>query len=159
MLDKLAAVFAGLALAVLVMWMLSVSGQAQNPSAAIKGPNQSPTATDPAMVVTWSPNSSQPANVTPHDCSGIIAAGGTAQNAIPATATLHGFTIVNLSNGDTLWMSLTGTAAASATGSYPLLPFTTTGGGSFVTPAGFGTNQAVSVVAATTSDPYSCTWW
>jgi type 1 fimbria pilin len=105
-------------------------------------------------------------NVTPNDCSGTITAGGTAQVAITAKTALHGFTIANIDStagsGEPLWFSFTGTATPSAVGSYPLpSPTATTfvGFGSYTTPMGFGTNHALSVVGATSTHKYSCTWW
>jgi hypothetical protein len=104
-------------------------------------------------------------NVTMNDCSGTIGTGGTAQNAISAQTTLHGFTIANVDSsagsGENLWISFTGTATASTNGSYPLIPpaSTTQGGGSFTTPLGMGTSHAVSIVGATTGHKFSCTWW
>lgn len=98
-------------------------------------------------------------NITPTDCSGSITAGGTAQNAFAAGATKRGFTIANLST-DLMWISFNGTAAANTSGSYALNPgSSTTAGGSFITPVGFGMNTALSVVAATTGDKFSCTTW
>lgn len=101
-------------------------------------------------------------NVTPTTCGGTITTGGTAQNAHTAQSTLHGMTIVNLSTTEVLWFSVTGTAAASGTGSLPLAPATATtfaGTASYTTPAGFGYNTALSVVAATTGHAWSCTRW
>jgi hypothetical protein len=102
------------------------------------------------------------ANVTPVPCSGTITSGNTAQNAFAAQTVLHGFTIANIDTTEPLWLSFTGTAAASGTDSYPLAAATATtfaGFGSFTSPMGFGINHALSVVAATTSHKYSCTWW
>lgn len=101
-------------------------------------------------------------NVTPTDCSGTVATGGTAVNAFAAQTTLHGFTILNDDTSEPLWISFTTTAAASTAGSYPLAPATATsfaGSSSFTSPPGFGTNHALSVVAATSAHKYSCTWW
>lgn len=104
-------------------------------------------------------------NQTPTNCSGTIATGGTAQNAFTAQTTLHGFTIANIDSGhnnEVMWISFTTTAAASTAASYPLPAPTATsfaGFGSFTTPAGFGTNVAVSVIAATSGHIFSCTWW
>lgn len=105
-------------------------------------------------------------NITPVDCSGTISSGATAQNAISASATLHGFTIANIDStagsGEPLWLSFTTTAAASTVASYPLAPPGPTsfiGFGSYTTPLGFGSNKAVSVVAATTGHKFSCTYW
>lgn len=106
------------------------------------------------------------ANMTPTDCSGSIATGGTAQNAFTAQTTLHGFIIKNTDasagGGEPVWISFTRTAVANTAGSYPLGPPVTTlfaGGESFSAPPGFGTNHAVSVIAATTGHKFSCTWW
>ena len=101
-------------------------------------------------------------NVTPTDCSGTIATGGTAQNAFTAGATKHGFTILNIDTTEVLWISFTGTAAASGTGSYPLQAATAStfaSPGSFTTPTGMGLNTALSVVAATSTHKFTCTWW
>jgi hypothetical protein len=103
-----------------------------------------------------------PANVTATDCSGTISSGGAAQNAFTAQSTLHGFTILNFDTTEPLWISFTGTAAANTTGSYPLQAATAStfaGAGNFTSPFGFGLNHAVSVIAATTSHKFSCTWW
>lgn len=111
-------------------------------------------------------NSPGSPNVTLHDCSGTIASAGTAQNAITAQTTLHGFILKNIDassgSGEPLWFSMTTTAAASGTASYPLAPPAATsfaGGESFTAPPFMGTNSAVSVVAATAGHKYSCTWW
>lgn len=104
-------------------------------------------------------------NTTPTDCSSTIATGGTAQAAIAAQTTLHGFTIANIDTGhndEVMWISFTGTASAGAAGSYPLPPPTATtyaAFGSYTTPPGFGSNHAVSIIGATTSHAFSCTWW
>jgi len=100
-----------------------------------------------------------PINITPTDCSGTITSGGTAQNAFSAGATKHGFFIANLS-ADPMWISFTTTAAVGATQSY-LLPTgsSTVAGGSFSAPPGFGMNTALSVIAATTADKFSCTYY
>jgi len=106
------------------------------------------------------------ANVTPTDCSTTISSGGTAQNIISASSTLHGFTIANIDttsgSGEPVWISFTTTAAASTTQSYPLAaPTASTFANlsSFTTPLGFGINHAVSVIAATTGHKISCTQW
>jgi hypothetical protein len=101
-------------------------------------------------------------NVTPTDCSGTIATGGTAQNAFTAGATKHGFTIANLSTSEPIWISFTTTAAANTVASYPLAAATATtfaGLSSYSTPPGFGMNTALSVIGATTGTKFSCTWW
>lgn len=111
-------------------------------------------------------NTTPPINITATACSGTITTGGTAQSAITAQSTLHGFTIANVDasagSGEPLWISFTTTAAASGTDSWPLAAPTTTsfsGMGSYTTPPGFGLNHAVSVIAATTGHKFSCTWW
>jgi hypothetical protein len=101
-------------------------------------------------------------NVGPTDCSGSVTTGGTAQNALTAQTTLHGLTIMNIDTTEPLWISFTTTAAASTAGSFPLQAATATtfaSPGSFTTPNGFGTNHALSVIAATTGHKWSCTWW
>jgi hypothetical protein len=113
-----------------------------------------------------SPATSAGANVTLTACDGTITTGGTAQVAIAAQTTLHGFTIDNTDaasgSGEPLWVSFTTTAAASATGSHPLsapTALTFAGMGSFTSPSGMGTNHAVSIVGATTGHKYGCFWW
>jgi hypothetical protein len=100
-------------------------------------------------------------NVPPGDCSGTITLGGTAQNAITASANgRNGFQIANLDVTEVMWISLTGTASAGAVGSYPLAPATATtfaGLSSYYSAIGF--NTALSVVAATTGHKFSCTRW
>jgi hypothetical protein len=154
--------------------------------AAVKAASTAAVATDPAVVVRVNPgdavatgissiatNTSSPVpagtntiggvfgapNVTPTDCSGTITSGGTAQNAFTATAGKHGFTIVNLS-ADPMWISFTGTAVIGTQASYLLAAGSATvQGGSFTSPLGFGMNTALSVIAATTADKFSCTFW
>jgi hypothetical protein len=101
-------------------------------------------------------------NVTLTDCSGTIATGNTAQNAFAANGGRHGFTIANIDTTEVMWISFTGTAAASGTASYPLAPATATtfaGLNSFTSPLGMGINTALSVIAATTAHKFSCTVW
>ena len=105
-------------------------------------------------------------NITPADCSGTISVGGTAQNAITSSATLHGFFLANIDasagSGEPLWISFTTTAAAATAASYALAAptaVTFAGMSSFTTPTGFATNHAVSVVGATAGHKFSCTQW
>jgi len=105
-------------------------------------------------------------NITPTDCSTTITTGGTAQTLIAAQTTLHGFTLANIDtsagSGEPIWFSFTGTAAAATAGSYPLAAPTATTYANLATwtsPAGFSTNHAVSIIAATTGHKFSCTWW
>lgn len=101
-------------------------------------------------------------NITLTDCSGTIATGGTAQNAFTANSGRHGFTIANIDTTEVLWISFTGTAAASGTGSYPLGPADATvftNLSSFTSPPGMGINTALSVIGATTAHKFTCTVW
>jgi len=110
----------------------------------------------------WVVSTQGAVNITLTDCSGTIAAGGTAQNAFTASASRHGFTISNIDTTEPLWMSFTTTAAASGTGSYPIAQADATTFAnlvSFTSPPGMGINTALSVIAATTSHKYSCTVW
>jgi hypothetical protein len=107
-----------------------------------------------------------PVNTTPTDCSSTITSSSVAQNAFTAQTTLHGFTIANIDtaagSGEPMWISFTTTASPSTVGSYPLAaPTATTFAGlsSFTAPSGYGLNHALSVVAVTAGDKYSCTWW
>lgn len=163
-------------------------GDATNGPAAVKAASTAPAATDPALVVSISPNSvnangqatmansapvvvasnqsaipvSGAVNVTPTTCSGTIATGGTAQNAITAGATLHGFTIANIDTSEVLWINFIGTAAASGTDSFPLAPATATtfaALSSYTTPVGAGYNTNLSVIAATSAHKFSCSKW
>jgi hypothetical protein len=107
-----------------------------------------------------------PVNISPTDCSVALTTGGTAQNIISASATIHGFTIANIDasagSGEPVWISFTTTAAASTIGSYPLAAPTAStfvGLNSYTTPTGFASNHAVSVIAVTTGHKISCTYW
>lgn len=97
---------------------------------------------------------------TPVSCSGTITTGGTAQNAVTASATRRGLQIMNIDTTEGMWIRFNGTATAGTEDSYFLAPATsTTAGGSYVTPSNFGFNTALSVVAATTGHKFSCTQW
>lgn len=113
-------------------------------------------------VLFVSPAQSQSQNLTPVDCSGALTAGGVAQNAHAAFATLRGMTIANIDTTEVMWISFTGAAVAGAAGSFPLAPATATtfaGLSSYSTPPGFGYNTALSVIAATTGHKWSCIRW
>jgi hypothetical protein len=115
-----------------------------------------PSGTNPIGTINGNPN------VTLTACSATVTTGGTPVNAFTAQTTLHGFTIANIDTTEVMWISLTGTAAASGTDSYPLAPATATtfaNLSSFTSPLGMGTNHALSVVAATSTHKFSCTWW
>lgn len=100
-------------------------------------------------------------NRLPQDCSGTVASGGTAQGIFASAKTdLHGFVIMNIDTSEGMWMSFTGTAAASTAGSYFLQQASSTAqGGSYTAQVGAGFNINPSVIAATTAHKYSCTWW
>ena len=125
--------------------------------------NGAATSTNSAPVVEAT-DYAGPVNVTPHDCSVTLTAGGTAQNAIAATSTIHGITSANIdtTHSEPVWFSMTGTAVAGAVGSYPLSSPTATtyaNTASYTSPPNFGINHAVSVIAATTGHLISCTYW
>jgi hypothetical protein len=99
-------------------------------------------------------------NVTPTDCSGTVAVGGTAVNAFGVSSGRRAFQIANIDTSEVMWISFTGTAVAGAVGSFPLAPATVTtfaGLSSYYSPFGF--NTALSVVAATSGHKFSCTRW
>lgn len=108
-----------------------------------------------------------PTGVALTDCSGTITAGTTAQAAIAAFATIHGFTIANIDtsagSGEPLWISLTTTAAPSTVGSIPLAAPTATTfantNSTYTTPVGLGSNHAVSIIGATTGHKFTCFYW
>ena len=82
------------------------------------------------------------------DRSGSITTGGTAQQLAAANSTRSGLSGQNISSGD-LWINETGGTAAVDTA------------GSFKVPSGSGfeisTNQAVSVIGATTGQKFTAT--
>ncbi len=99
-------------------------------------------------------------NTTPTDCSGTITTGGAAQAAFAANSARHGFIIANIDTTEPLWFSMTTTAAASGTGSYPLAAADATTFAnmvSFTSPIGI--NTALSVIGATTAHKFTCTVW
>ena len=165
--------WASVSLGAATAWGTAPSGNVPGVNANILGPlgQQLSAASIPvvlpaAQITTLTPPTSVTANgaanVTATDCSGTVTSGGTAQNAFTAQTTLHGFTIVNIDTTEPLWISFTTTAVASGSGSYPLPAATATtfaGFGSFTSPPGFGLNHALSVIAATTSHKFTCTWW
>lgn len=115
---------------------------------------------DAKSIANSSPVTAATINVGPTDCSSTVVTGGTAVNAITAGATLHGAMIQNIDTTEGMWISLTGTAAASTAGSYFLQPGSTTvQGGTYTTPLGFGFNTNLSVVAATNGHKFTCTKW
>ncbi len=100
--------------------------------------------------------------VTPVDCSGTIASGTVAQNAITASPGLHGFIIANLDATEALWMSLTGVAAVATVGSIPIAAGSATtfaNAGIFFSPLGAGFNGNVSLNATTSAHKFSCVKW
>lgn len=110
--------------------------------------------------------------LTPHNCSGTITLGGSAQVITVPTNAVQ-ITVMNIDpttgSGEPLWISFTGTASA-APGSYPLQAPTATSfanAGSYTAPTGFATpnnysavpNPPVSILGATTGHGFSCTYW
>lgn len=100
-------------------------------------------------------------NITPTDCSG--AASTSAAAMIQNSGSLRGFLVMN-NSAALMCISFTGTAALGGTncaqGSFPLGPGTATAaGGSFTTPATFGPNTTISIVAASGASNYSCIRW
>lgn len=100
-------------------------------------------------------------DVTPTNCSSTIATGNTAQNAITAGSTLHGFTLQNIdTTAENLCFNLTGTAVVNTVNSFCLAPASATAqGGSYTTPLGFGVNTNLSIIATTTGHKFSCMKW
>jgi hypothetical protein len=108
-------------------------------------------------------------NITPYDCSGFVTTGGVSQLVIPTvgsastnTPNLRGMMITNLDTTEPMWINFTGPASLTAGSSYPLAALNSTtspGGGSFMTPLGFGFNSNFSVTAATTNHRWACTYW
>lgn len=99
-------------------------------------------------------------DIGPGDCSGVLTAGGTAQNAFIAARNRHGFQIYNIDTTEPLWISFTGVAVPNAVGSFPLAAAAATtfaGAGSYYSNIGFNTN--LSVVAATTGHKFTCSNW
>jgi hypothetical protein len=96
------------------------------------------------------------------NCSGTVTTAATAVTPIPAGTPYKGFLLANLNTTEGMWWAPAGTAAAAAAGSVPLAAGAATtlvDAGVFVSPPGFGTNIAISVVAATAGHAFSCYWW
>jgi hypothetical protein len=110
-----------------------------------------------------------PSGVLTQACLGstvpVIGTGGVAMTVLNPAQAQHGWMIVNVDTTEPLWVSFAGAAHAGggqAANSFPLPPgaaSTWAGVGSFVTPSGFGTNGAVSIVAATTGHKFACYYW
>jgi len=103
------------------------------------------------------------------DCSGTIATGGTAQNAITAPVgygRINGFTVCNVDaaagSGEPLWINPNGTATAGI-GSIPLsAPTTTTFAATnncYTTNDTFTSQNGLSVLAATSTHKFTCWRW
>jgi hypothetical protein len=90
-----------------------------------------------------------PAVASLTDCSGTITAGGTAQQLAAANASRCYLLIQNVDPAEDLWIDF-GTIAVASQPSIKLLP-----GGAFSMEGSFVTGQSVSVIAATTSHPYT----
>lgn len=84
----------------------------------------------------------------PTDCSGTV--GATAANIAFRAAPQSYVFITNPSASASLWISLNGTAAANASGSFPLLA---TGNGVTLPPM-----PTVSIIASAGSTPYTCSF-
>lgn len=82
----------------------------------------------------------------PTDCSGTV--GATAANITFRAAPQNYVFIANPSAGASLWVSLNGTAAANASGSFPLLA---TGNSVTLPPL-----PTVSIIASAGATPYTC---
>lgn len=96
-------------------------------------------------------NNLRPATLT--NRSGTIAAGGTAQQLMPANTARRGFKLQNLSAGD-LWIREDGSAATAAAPSIKLVS-----GGYYEPPPSGVTDAAVSVIGATTGQAFSAWEW
>ncbi len=125
------------------------------------GGNEKGTAANPLVTATLGAP-----NVTPTNCSGTIANGNSPQTVIAPSATIRGFSIGNIDpttgGGEPLCISFSGPATCGSPGSWPLgapAPTSLAGMGSYTTPAGFGPNAGLSVVAATAGHAFSCTQW
>jgi len=86
------------------------------------------------------------------DASGTITSGGVSQTLVASNAARRYLVIQNVDPAEDMWIDF-GTAAVIGTPSI-LLP----AGGGFVMDAGFCSTDAVDVIAATTSHPYSAKW-
>jgi hypothetical protein len=106
------------------------------------------TAFVPAVMGVDSSGNPTSALGTGTDKSGSITTGGTAQQLAAANTSRRALPIQNISTGD-LWVNETGgTAAANTAGSYKIAPDQT---------AYVDTNQAVSIIGATTGQKFSAT--
>jgi hypothetical protein len=96
------------------------------------------------------------------NCSGTVTTAATAVTPIPAGTPYKGFLLANLNTTEALWWAPAATAVAATAGSLPLAAPTATtfvDAGMFVSPPNFGTNIAISIVAATAGHAFSCYWW
>ena len=87
------------------------------------------------------------------DASGTITLGGTAQTALALNANRKYLLIQNLSATESLWVNFDGTAAVAGQPSIQLV-----GNGVFVWENVYIPTGAVSVLAATTSHPWTLKW-
>jgi hypothetical protein len=96
------------------------------------------------------------------DCSGTIATRGQAVTLLTPAQLAKGALVQNTDSIESVWFSLTGTAAAGALGSYILPPSQAKG---FATSSMYQTNPQIiagfglSVVASTPGHKISCSWW
>lgn len=117
---------------------------------AVKAASTAAAVTDPALVVTMSPNStpakfratgSMPANPS-------ITAGGTAQQALAANSTRNFLLVQNTNTTGDLWFNVSGTAAIGT--GIKLTP-----GNAYEYPSHFTPTGAVSIIGATTGQTYT----
>jgi hypothetical protein len=155
-------VFAAPGLASVSWTNLGATDNSQHTTVVESTPPRTPATVD-LLGVQGAPNGvpfpvSSAVNVTPADCSGQATTGPVNITGL-GIATIHGFTIKNEDTTISLCMSLTGTAACAATGSYTLVGYAQPGPSSYTTPPGFGSNHAVSIKAASGTPNYTCTFW
>lgn len=86
------------------------------------------------------------------DGSGTITTGGSAQQLFATVG--HGCYVANPDTTRSLWLSLTGTAAPNAGGSFEL-----PAGAYYETPVGCKPAGAVSIYGATTGQPFTAGRW
>jgi hypothetical protein len=91
---------------------------------------------------------------TAADGSGSITLGGTAQNLFGGNTPANGFAVYNPDATNTLWISLSTTAAANGQGSIPILP-----NGGYETPPDVKPFQAISIVGAQTAQKFTAMQW
>lgn len=135
--------------------LVDSTAAASPPGATIKAASTAAVATDPALVVAISPNNPITATSTP--TKGTLTDGSGATSATPSTSTTlmavnasrKYLIIQNLSSSATIYINFT-SAATIGSGSLPLLPYAT-----FAQESGFISTEAITVISATASVPYT----